>query len=114
MCRLVLYPHNRSSQKKGSKFGSLRSRVSPIFIVWMGGVPAFLCVGELKAYDGAEREQVVNLFTSFAIFPEDNGYPGNFFRRSLRTVSLRYEVYLRAPMSRGRPPPCDEIAMRLG
>ena len=30
-----------------------------------------LISASLRAYDGAEREQVVNLFTSFALFPED-------------------------------------------
>ena len=30
-----------------------------------------LISASLRAYDGAERDQVVNLFNSFAIFPED-------------------------------------------
>ena len=30
-----------------------------------------LITASLRAYEGAEREEVVALFTSFAIFPED-------------------------------------------
>ena len=34
-----------------------------------------LITASLRAYDGAEREQVVALFNSFAIFPEDVRVP---------------------------------------
>ena len=30
-----------------------------------------LITASLRAYDGAEREEVVNLFHAFAVFPED-------------------------------------------
>ena len=30
-----------------------------------------LISASLRAYDGAEREEVIALFTSFALFPED-------------------------------------------
>ena len=34
-----------------------------------------LITASLRAYDGAEHEQVVSLFTAFAIFPEDVPIP---------------------------------------
>ena len=34
-----------------------------------------LITASLRAYDGAERDQVVNLFNLFAIFPEDIPIP---------------------------------------
>ena len=41
-----------------------------------------LITASLHAYDGAEKEEVVNLFTTFAIFPEDVPIP-----RGLRPLS---------------------------
>ena len=38
-----------------------------------------LISASLRAYDGAEREQVVNLFIAFAIFPEDIPVPRGLF-----------------------------------
>merc|ERR1719408_64444 len=38
-----------------------------------------LISASLRAYDGAEREEVVALFTSFAMFPEDVPVPGKLF-----------------------------------
>ena len=38
-----------------------------------------LITASLRAYDGAEREEVVALFTSFAMFPEDVVCVPSFF-----------------------------------
>ena len=44
-----------------------------------------LITASLRAYDGAEREQVVALFAAFAIFPEDVPVPRGLFDLLSRT-----------------------------
>ena len=46
-----------------------------------------LITASLRAYDGAEREEVVALFTSFAIFPEDVPVPGGLFAGELESAA---------------------------
>ena len=40
-----------------------------------------LITASLRAYDGAEKEEVVALFTTFAVFPEDVPIPRGLFLR---------------------------------
>ena len=47
-----------------------------------------LISASLRAYDGAERDQVVNLFNSFAMFPEDVPIPRGLFRCVFLEASL--------------------------